>query len=508
MRMTPSKQLITKIFDPVRVGIALALLIAFILWGRLAGQSLTEVMEGSFSVLTHDLGWLYQLFGFACIVVSLWLVFGPYSRIKLGPDDSKPEFSTFAWYSFIFACGNGVGIVYWAAAEPLSFLVSPPLNLPAMSPEAMEASLAWTLFHWGWTPWAFYLALTVPMGYFAYRRNRPLRYSSALPEKLRLMSNGLLGKMVDGILMFALTMGIVTSLGLGIKQLVAGLNLCYGIADGAITMIIVGVFWTIAISATNCLGLRKGISSLSNFNIFLAVAILFFVFFTGPSSFILNMGTNAFGFILDRFAYMSLWTDPVAGGGFPQRWTSFYWAWWLAWAPILCIFVARVSKGRTIREIVTMHMVVAVASSWLWFIVLGSTTLDMAVNIDPSLVESIKAGDTSSIIFRVFGRLPFSSVTAVAFIMLLFVFLTTTADSAAFICSQMSYTGRQLKENPPMSSRVFWSLVMSGIALYLVIYSEGISALQIASLLPSLLVIIFYFLVYVAFIKDLKQNEI
>jgi choline/carnitine/betaine transport len=464
-------------------------------------------MDKSFSVLTHDLGWLYLLFGFACIIMSLWLVFGPYNRLKFGPDDSKPEFSTFAWYAFIFACGNGVGIVYWAAAEPLCYYVTPPLNLASMSPEAMEVSLAWTLFHWGWTPWAFYLVLTVPMGYFAYRRNRPLRYSSALPEKLRLMSNGLFGKMVDGILMFALIMGIITSLGLGIKQLVAGLNLRYGIYDGAVTMIIVGAIWAIATSTSNYLGLRRGIRNLSNFNIILAIILLSFVFLTGPSSFILNMGTTAIGFIFDRFPFMSLWTDPVVQGGVPQTWTTFYWAWWLAWSPILCIFVARVSKGRTIREIVTMHMVVAVASSWLWFLVLGSTTLDMALNLDPSLTESVIAGDTSSIVFRVFNNLPLSSVTTVAFIALIFVFLTTTADSAAYICSQMGFTGRQLKENPPMTSRIFWSILMSGMAIYLVIYSEGISALQISSLLPSLLVMVFFVLAYVAFFKDLKQNE-
>jgi len=505
--MNSKQSSLATVFDPLRVGLALALVTAFIIWGQVAGESLTLVMDKAFSTLTHDLGWLYLLFGFSCIVVSLWLIFGKYHHIKFGPDDSRPEFSNFAWYAMIFACGNGVGIVYWAAAEPLCFLITPPLHLAAMSPEAAEAALAWTLFHWGWTPWAFYLVLTVPIGYFAYRRQRPLRYSSALPERIRLMSGGQVGKMVDGVLMFALTMGIITSLGLGIKQLTAGLNLRYGLPDSTLTMVALGLMWAAATFTSNLLGLRKGLSALSNFNIYLALALMVFVFVTGPTKFILDMGTSSLGFVLDRFPTMSLWSDPVQRGGFPQSWTTFYWAWWLAWAPILCVFVARISKGRTIREIVTVHMVVAVASSWLWFAVFGSTSLNLAMNVDPSLIESIKNGDTSSIIYRLFDHLPFSQITSPAFILLLFIFLTTTADSAAYILSQMGYTGRQVKENPPLISRGFWSFLMSGVAIYLVVFSEGITALQISSLLPSLLVMIFYGLVYVAFWKDLRENE-
>lgn len=504
--MNPQNNL-KKIFDPIRVGLALALITAFILWGQLAGESLTLVMDRAFKALTHDLGWLYLLFGFGCILVSLWLIFGRYHHVRFGPDDSRPEFSNFAWYAMIFACGNGVGIVYWAAAEPLCFLVNPPLNLPALSPEAAEAALAWTLFHWGWTPWAFYLVLTVPIGYFAYRRRRPLRYSSALPERLRLMSGGRVGQVVDGVLMFALTMGIITSLGLGIKQLVAGLNLRYGLPDGTLTMVILGSLWALATFTSNFLGLRKGLSALSNFNIYLALALMVFVFVSGPTKFILNMGANSLGFILDRFPTMSLWTDPVRQGGFPQSWTTFYWAWWLAWSPILCLFVSRISKGRTIREIVAVHLLLAVLSSWLWFTVLGSTSLDLALNTDPTLIESIKKGDTSSIVYRLFGHLPWTRVTSAAFILLLFIFLTTTADSAAYILAQIGYTGRQVKENPPLLSRGFWSCLMSAVAIYLVVFSEGISALQISSLLPSLLVMAFYVLAYVAFIKDLRTNE-
>jgi choline/carnitine/betaine transport len=493
--------------DPILVGVPLVLVALFLLWGQVGGESLGAAMKKAFTLLTHDIGWLYLLFGFACIVAALWLIFGRYHHIKFGPPDSKPEFGYFAWLAMIFACGNGIGISYWSAAEPLCFYTGPPLHIAPESVEAAEVAIAWTLFHWGWTPWAFYLVMTIPIGYFAYRRGRPLRYSSALPESMQTMWGGGLSRIVDGILIFALVMGVITSLGLGIKSLTAGLQLKYQIAQGLTSFIIVGAAWAAATITSNVLGLRKGLSRLSNFNLYLAYGLMVFVFLFGPTRFILDMGTNALGFLLDRFPTMSLWTDPVAKGGFPQGWTTFYWAWWLAWAPILAIFVARISKGRTIREIVVVHMVMAVLNSYLWFTVIGSTSLFTAMNVDPSMLETIKGGNTESAVFNMLANLPVSSLTTPIYMVLMFVFLTTTADSAAFICSQMTNRNIADQDNPPMGSRVFWSLVMTGVALYLVIFSEGISALQLSSLLPSLLVIAFYFFAYVAFIKDVNANE-
>ncbi|MDR1921610.1 MAG: BCCT family transporter [Candidatus Adiutrix sp.] len=493
--------------DPIIVGVPLVLVAIFIIWGQVAGDNLGANMSKAFNLLTHDIGWLYLLFGFICILASLWLILGRYHHIKFGPPESKPEFSNFAWYAMIFACGNGIGIVYWSAAEPLCFFVGPPLHIAAETAEAAAVALAWTLFHWGWTPWAFYLVLTIPIGYFAYRRGRSLRYSSALPESLRHMWGGVFAKMIDGILIFALVMGVITSLGLGIKQLASGLHLRYAVAESAGVFIFIGFLWAAGTVTSNLLGLRKGLSRLSNLNIVIAVVLMIFVFLFGPTRFIMDMGANALGFIIDRFAVMSLWTDPVEKGGFPQGWTTFYWAWWLAWAPILCVFVARISKGRTIREIVVVHMVVAVFSSYMWFTVFGSTSLNMAMTTNPEMLETIKGGATSTAIFSVLDNLPISGLTTPVFMFLLFVFLTTTADSAAFICSQMSTTDVAAQDNPPMFGRAFWSLVMTGVAIYLVIFSEGISALQLSSLLPSLLVIIFYFMAYTAFIKDVNKHE-
>jgi len=493
--------------DPIILGVPLALVALFIIWGQVGGESLGATMNTAFKVLTHDVGWLYLLFGFLCIIGALWLIFGRFSHIKFGPPDSRPEFSNWAWFAMIFATGNGIGIVYWAAAEPLCFFTAPPLHLTPESAEAAEVALAWTLFHWGWTPWAFYLLLTVPLGYFAYRRGRPLRYSSALPESLRMAWQGNLAKIVDGILIFALVMGVITSLGLAIKQLSSGLNMRYGIPETAVTVIILGLCWGLATMTSNLLGLRRGMSRLSNLNLYIAYFLLLFVFICGPTRFILDMGTNALGFVIDRFPTMSLWTDPVVQGGFPQSWTTFYWAWWLAWAPILAIFVSRISKGRTIREIVVVHMLFAVANSVIWFTIMGSTALHMAMNIDPAMLQTIKDGNTSRAIFSVFDNLPFTSAIIPIFMLLLFIFLTTTADSAAYICAQMTTTDTRSQEHPPRLNRALWSLLMSAVAIYLVIFSNGITALQLSSLIPSLLVIVFYFMAYVAFIKDVDKNE-
>ena len=491
----------------VILAVPLIMVAGFLAWGQLAGDNLSEVMGTAFSALTHDLGWLYLLFGSAVIIASLWLAFGPYAHVKLGPDEAKPEFSNFAWYAMLFACGNGVGIVYWGAAEPLSFLMTPPLHLTPGSTEAAELSLAWAFFHWGWTPWAFYLTLTLPLGYFAYRRSRRLCYSSALPDSWRLAKGGIFGKIIDGLLIFSLCMGIITSMGLGIKQMAAGLNLRFGVAESASTLIILGIIWTGATITSNVLGIRRGMSTLSNWNIYTAFALMLFVFITGPSHFILDMVTNTIGTVIQNFPTMSFWTDPIQKGGFPQNWTTFYWSWWIAWSPILAIFVSRISRGRTFREIVLGHLIFAVAGSWLWFGIFGSTALNMALFTDPAITELITSQNTQGVIYRLFDSLPGTHFTSVIFMVVVFLFLTTTCDSSAFICAQMSIKGMRNNNNPPIPLRAFWAILMGGVSIYLVLYSEGITALQIASLVPSIFVLCFFVIAFWSFVKSLNKYE-
>ena len=497
----------TQRLDLAILGISLSLLLSFFLWGQFSGESMGSVMKSTLQVLTHQFGWLYLLFGLFLVFFSLWMALGPYAHVKLGADDSKPEFSNFSWFCMLFACGYGVGLVFWGAAEPLYFLSSPPLHLDANSRSAAEIGLAWSFFHWGWTPWAMYLCLTIPVGYFAYRRNMPLRFSSALKPVLKEGTSGLPGRVVDAVLIFALVLGVTTSIGLGVKQFASGLSSQFGFPEGTFVYVAIGVVWCFIFGISAISGIDKGIKLLSGINIPLAMGLMIFVFIVGPSTFILDITCSAFGDYVDNFFKMSTWTDAVDQGGFPQGWTIFYWAWWFACAPTMAIFTSRISKGRTIKEIVIAHMMLAPIATWLWFGTFGGTALWMELKGKLGLVAQMKENGSGSVIYTLLENLPLSGLTSCLFMILIVVFLATSADSISYICSQLCTKKEADTDNPPKPIRALWAVVLGGGAMTLVIFGEGISGLQLSSVIASIVVVFMTMIAIYAMLKDMKEKE-
>ncbi len=487
---------------------ALVILLSFIAWALINPDGMFAVIGVVFSTLTGGFGWAYLFAGAIFLVFSLWLAFGPFGDVKLGKPDEKPKYSFFSWFAMIIACGYGVGLVYWCVAEPLSFYQSPSFGAEPFTPQAAERALSQAFFHWGWIPWAIYMTVAAPAGYFMYRKGQPPHFSTFMRPLFgdKVESKGF--RILDGFLVYGVIGGVTTATGLGILQLAGGLNSIFGIPDNNMTYIIIALFWAALFTASAVSGIDKGIKLLSNINIPLCIAICVIVFIIGPTGFILNTTSSSFGDMVSNFAKMTFWTDSVAQGGFPQGWTIFYWAWWIASAPSTGLFVASISRGRTFKEIVLVHLCVAPIATWLWYGTFGSTALHMEIFDKAGLVESMNANGTGSTVFSVLERLPMGTLLSALFLVLVFVFLATTVDSYSYVCAQVTTKKDSDPLLPPKMIRGLWAVSIAALALTLVLIARGqITGLQTSSLVASIVITVVMVLMMISMIKSLYEEK-
>ena len=326
--------------------ISLVIVIAFVLYGALAPESLNAVSGVLFKVFTGDFGWLYLLVVFALVVYTVAIALSKYGRIKLGHDDEKPEFSNFKWFAQLFGGGMGIGLVFWSVAEPISDFMAPPSADP-LTNAAMHEAMQTVFFHWGISPWVIFAVGGLALGYFAFRKDRPFLVSSAFEPLIGLKGvNGPLGKAIDILAVFATIFGVATSLGLGTVQITGGLQYVYGIQDTTLLEVIIIAAITALFTLATLSGLGKAMQIVADVKVYLSIAFMVFIFIFGGAVFICNIFVTDLGGYLQNFIAKSLWME---NGDFVQGWTIFYWAWWIAWAPFCGQFVARVSRGRTIR---------------------------------------------------------------------------------------------------------------------------------------------------------------
>jgi choline/carnitine/betaine transport len=489
------------------VSISVLSILAFMAWTLTSPDSMGKTMKAFFNFATHQFGWLYLATGIFFILFALWMAFGPYGHVKLGKDDEKPRFSFFSWFSMIFACGYGIGVVYWVAAEPLTFFSSPPWGIEGKSTEAAEIALTYAFFHWGWTPWAMYLAISAPIGYLMFRREEAPRFSTMLRPFIGRHAEGRPGQVLDAFLVMGTIFGIATSAGFGIMQLASGLHTIFGVSVNTMLYLIIAAVWFVIYTTSSITGIDKGIKILSNINIPLAITLMGMVLVIGPTVFIFDLGFNSFGMYVTQFFKMSFHTDPVAASGFPQGWTIFYWAWWIACAPATGMFIASISRGRTIKEVVLMHMAVAPVATWMWFATFGSTALHQQIKQGIDLVGQMKSG-SGDIIFTVLNNMPMGTLMGIMFLVLVVLFLATTVDSFSYVCAQISTRKEYNPEVPPKPIRGLWAISIGLISVTLVLFGEGISGLQLSSIAASLLIIFVMIAICFAMVKMLKDYEV
>ncbi len=481
-------------------------ILAFLAWALLDSDNMGESMKGIFHFVTNQLGAFYLFTGVFFVLFALWLGFGPYGNVKLGKDDEKPRFSYPSWFTMTFACGYGIGVVFWVAAEPLNFLASPPFGLEPMGQDAAEMALAYAFFHWGWTPWATYLAISAPLAYIMFRKGEAPKFSTMLRPYMGDRVDGTLGKIIDTFLILGTIFGIITSAGLGIKQLLGGLNFVFNIETTTTLTVGIALVWFCIYTFSTVSGLDKGIKVLSNINIPLTIVLMAIVFCIGPSRFILDYFSNSLGEYIVNFPKMSFWTDPVGKSGFPQGWTIFYWAWWIACAPATGLFIATTSRGRTIKEVVIMHMTVAPFATWAWFATIGGTAIFQQTVQGIDLVGMMKSGG-GDIVYTVLANLPMGTVLTVLFMLLVILFLSTTLDSFSYVCAQVMTPEDKNPGTPHVLLRLFWSTTIGAISLILLLVGKGITGLQLSSIAASLPIILIMIAICFSMVKMLKTEE-
>lgn len=468
---------------------AIAILIAPLALGPERGVTLMNEVR---NWITANLSWLYLWFTVAIFAVLIRLAVGRVGAIKFGGADAKPEFSTISWIAMLFTAGIGSSLLYWGAIEWAYYYTGPPFGLEANSAEAARWASTYGLFHWGFTAWAVYCLPAVVIAYAFHQRGyRVLNLSQACRGILGKQADGWLGKVIDIFFIFGLVGGVGTSLGLGTPMVAEGISNLTGIPQGLGLNIGIILLWTLLFGLSSFLGLKRGIRRLADFNLYLAAIVGIFILAVGPTLFILNTFTNSVGLLLQNFVHMSFFLDSIGGTDFTEAWTIFYWAWWIAYAPYIGLFTARISRGRTIRQLITAMLLAGSVGCWLVFAILGNTGMYFELNGIVPVTDILANSGAPAAIISILEALPFSGLLLVVFLVLFLVFMATTLDSSAYTLASVTTNKLDSGQEPARWQRMFWSFVLAAVAIVMMAGGglEPLQNLTIITSVPLLLVL-------------------
>ncbi|SDE03613.1 BCCT family transporter [Auraticoccus monumenti] len=487
-------------------GVAAAVALAFCLWGILAPANLGGVSGSALQWVVTNLGWFFIILATGFVIFVLVLAGSRYGRIPLGRDDEAPEFGTASWIAMMFSAGMGIGLMFYGVNEPLThFVTPPPGTVEGSSDAAVRTAMATTMFHWSLHPWAIYAVVGIAIAYGCFRRGRRQLFSSAFaPLFGQRRAEGKAGRVIDVLAIFATLFGSATSLGLGALQIGSGITILTGVGELG-NGILIGVIavLTAAFVASAVSGVARGIQYLSNINMVLALLLALFVFVGGPTVFILNIIPNAIGAYFSDLALMAGRTGAAGGDATAEwlgGWTVFYWAWWISWTPFVGVFIARISRGRTIRQFVTGVLLVPSAVSLVWFAVFGGAAIAAQRGGDDLASEATAEAQ----LFGMLADYPLSTVTTVLVVVLVSIFFVSGADAASVVMGTLSERGSL---NPSRFTVVFWGVLTGVVAAIMLAVGEdaleGLKNLVIVAALPFSVVMV---LLCVSLVKDLRRD--
>ncbi|MDV6012894.1 BCCT family transporter [Haloechinothrix sp. LS1_15] len=468
--------------NPVVFGVSVVVILTFLIVGITATGVMQRVFTSLQAGIASWFGWYYVLAVGGFLVFVIWLGASRFGRIRLGEQDSEPEYRYLTWFAMLFTAGMGIGLVFWAVAEPLSHLAEPPMTEPG-TPQAETESMRFTFFHWGLHAWAVYIVVGVCLAYFSYRHKLPLAIRSALYPILGRRIHGRWGDAVDTFAVFGTMFGVATSLGFGILQVNAGLASLDLLPQSTGVQLVLIAAITFAAVCSLVAGLDKGILRLSVTNLCIGLALMLFVLLAGPTRDVLASFVQQLGHYAQTLPETTLWTDAQAQTGWQAGWTIFYWGWWISWSPFVGMFIARVSRGRTIREFVFGVLLIPTLFTFLWLAVFGNT----AFSVDSATGGAISAqvaDDPAVALFGLLDELPLTAIMSVLAILLVAAYFVTSSDSASLVIDMLTSGG---DENAPVVQRVFWALLQGGVAAVLLLAgSSGLEALQTAAITTAL----------------------
>lgn len=482
--------------------ISLLLTLIFIIWGVFFTDNLTKVTNAVYNGSIDYLGWVYLGATLFFVVFSIYLLFSKYGNIRLGRKTDKPDFTTGSWLAMLFGAGMGIGIVYWSVAEPVTHYTAPPYG-KAYTVDAANTAMKFTFFHWGLDPWAIYTVIGLALAFFQYNKRLPAAISSAFHPVLGDRIHGPIGKTIDILSIFATVFGIATSLGLGAMQVTAGMHDIFGLPNTLFIQLVVIVVATVLFIISINTGLERGIKYLSNAAIILSIAIMLLILLVGPALTVIKVFFNTTGLYISDFIHMSLRLNPFGEGEWIASWTLFYWAWWIAWAPFVGMFIARVSKGRTVREFVIGVLIVPTLGTCLWMSVFGGSALELVQNRENHDLANYIAKNVSLSIFIFFDYLPLSSLLSILGFAVVAIYYITVADTATFVLGMLSEGGTL---NPSNKIKMTWGVIQSALAAVLLL-AGGLNVLQTASIAAALPFAIIMVVMCFSLLRGLK-NEV
>ena len=493
--------------DKIVFCVAGVLTVAFVIWGLVSPDNVGRVADAAYTWVTTNLSWLFSAVATIVLFSLLALAITRYGKIPLGKDGEKPEFSTFSWVAMLFAAGLGIGVMFWGPAEPLTYFIDPPpmTNAPE-STEAMQFALAQTYFHWGFHAWAMYALVGGAVAYVGYRRGRTLLMSSIFRRIFgERQTDGFAGRLIDIFAIIATLFGTAAALGIAALQIGEGVTIVAGVSDitnTVLAIIIAALMVGFVISAVS--GVSRGIRYLSNINIVFTIGIVGLVFFLGPTLFLLNLLPSAvmeyIGSFFDLMARSGAWGQETVD--FQSTWTVYYWAWWISWSPFVGIFIARISRGRTIRQFILGVILIPSSLLFVAYGVMGASSIWMYREGKPGFTDDMAA---PQVLFTLVDNLPYAEWLPLLIMVILAIFFITAADSASVVMGILTTRGRQ---DPPKLIVMFWGLVMVGIAMVMLLLGdetalEGLQSLVIITAVPFAVVML---LIIIAWVKELRTD--
>ncbi|MCB8816067.1 glycine betaine uptake BCCT transporter [Desulfosporosinus shakirovi] len=490
------------IIDRAIFSFSAAIMVLFVLWTLCQPKEAGDTFNAAQQFITENFGWCYLIGVTFFLFFALFIALSKYGNIILGKDSEKPEYSTLSWFSMLFAAGMGIGLIFWGVAEPMTHYASPPSGQPSTI-ESAQIAMRYTFFHWGLHPWSVFAVVGLSMAYFQFRKGLPALVSSTLYPLLGEKGiKGWIGKLVDILAVFATIFGVATSLGLGAMQIGTGLNYAYGLPTGNTTTVVIIAVITALFITSAVTGIERGIKFLSKVNMLLLSVILTFMLIIGPTRFILDGFVETMGSYVQNIIQMSLWADAYnTNPGWVKGWTIFYWAWWVAWGPFVGAFIARISRGRTVREFILGVVIAPALMSFIWMGVMGNSALYIDVFQQGGIASQV-VKDMSTAIFAMFQYYPLTGVLTSLTTLIIAIFFITSADSATYVMAMFT-SGGEL--NPKAELKIFWGLVLGAAAIALMI-AGGLGALQTASIVSAFPFMFVIFAMVVSIVKAFKSE--
>jgi choline/glycine/proline betaine transport protein len=470
----------------------------------LGGQAET-IFSSIQTAITNNGGWFFVIAVNVFIIFSLFIAFSRFGNIRLGGKDAEPDFSTLAWFAMLFSAGMGIGIMFWSVAEPIFHYLSPPIA-DAESVEAAQQAMNITYLHWGFHAWGIYAVVGLSLGFFAFNRGLPLSFRSVFYPLIGDRIKGWMGDVIDILAVLATLFGLATSLGLGVLQVSAGLDHVFGLPDNIYLQVGIIVAVTGVATVSVVLGIDKGVRVLSEMNVRIAALFLIFVILVGPTIFIFDSFIQNFGGYLSSVATFSFWTESYAGTSWQNSWTIFYWAWWISWSPYVGMFIARISKGRSIKEFVLGVLIVPSIITFLWMSAFGGTALKLEMSGTGNIGDAVNE-NVATALFVFLEQFPLEMVTSIIAIVLILSFFVTSSDSGSLVIDGLTSGG---KLDAPVGQRIFWAQT-EGLVAAILLIGGGLNALQTASIstgLPfAVILLIMCYSLHRGLKREYKENQ-